>query len=249
MVLERRSRAAEGASELGQAGAGGADDPLRVLVVDDHDVVREGLKGALASDPRFVLVGEAANGRNALQSARRTLPDVVVLDLHLPDVSGEEVCSLLRGLLPSAVILVLTSYLTEETVRRVARAGASAYVTKAAGLPQLRAALDEIWADRGQSIDVSKAPQIVRYLEDVVRERSDDRAPTPQQARVLELAADGLTYREIADRLGISESTVRFHIQKLKVKFETSSKTELIVQAIRTGMIAPREHEARSTGA
>ena len=222
------------------------DDPLRVLIVDDHEVVRAGLKAALASDPRFRVVGEAASGRNALQAARQVVPQLVVLDLRLPDVSGEEVCGLLRGLLPSAVIIVLTSYLTEDMVRRAARAGASAYVTKAAGLPALRVALDEVWAERTRSLDISKVPQIVRYLEDFVSERAGDRSPTPQQARVLELAADGLTYREIAERLIISESTVRFHIQKLKVKFGAGSRTELIVHAIRSGMIAARGSEAPS---
>ena len=224
------------------------DNPLRVLIVDDHEVVRTGLKTALASDSRFRVVGEAASGRNALQAARRTVPDVVVLDLRLPDVSGEEVCGLLRGLLPSAAILVLTSYLSEDTVRRSVQAGASAYVTKAAGLSALRVAFDDVWTDRQQSLGISKVPQIVRYLEGFVSERADDRAPTPQQARVLELAADGLTYREIAERLMISESTVRFHIQRLKVKFGARSKTELIVHAIRTGMIAARGSEAQSSG-
>lgn len=218
--------------------------PLRLLLVDDHEVVREGLTVALGKDERFEIVGAAANARGAIELARRTVPEVAILDMHLPDASGEELCEQMRALLPSVVIVVLSSYLTEEAVRRAVSAGASAYVTKAAGLPELRATLDRIAGDRTRPIATGCAPQIVRYLEGLVQERSDDKAPTPQQARVLELAAEGLTYRAIAESLLISESTVRFHIQKLKVKFGAMSKTELIVQGVRMGIIARPKDEA-----
>jgi DNA-binding NarL/FixJ family response regulator len=222
---------------------------LKLLIVDDHEVVRDGLTSALASDQRFEIVGAAGNAQEAVQLARRTTPDVAILDMYLPDVSGDELCVRLRGLLPSLSVIVVSSYLTEEAVRRAASAGAAAYVTKAAGLPELRATLDRIWANRGQPIDESSVPQIVKSLENLVKDRSgDDRAPTPQQARVLELAAEGMTYYEIAERLMISQSTVRFHIQKLKVKFGTNSKTDLIVQCIRLGVIAPPSNEAGTTG-
>jgi DNA-binding NarL/FixJ family response regulator len=239
-------------ASLHLADAGG-DDPagarMKLLIVDDHEVVRNGLISALATDERFEIVGAAANAAEALQLARRTVPDAAILDMYLPDVSGDELCSRLLALLPSLKVIVVSSYLTEEAVRRAANAGATAYVTKAAGLPELRATLDRVWEDRGRPIEESSVPQIVRYLETLVKDRSgDDRAPTPQQARVLELAAEGLTYEEIAQRLMISQSTVRFHIQKLKVKFGTNSKTDLIVQAIRQGLIAPPGNEAGVTG-
>lgn len=223
--------------------------PLKLLIVDDHEVVRDGLTSALASDQRFEIVGAAGNAQQAFQLARRMVPDVAILDMYLSDVSGDELCVRLRALLPSLTVIVVSSYLTEEAVRRAANAGAAAYVTKAAGLPELRATLDRIWADRVRPIDESSVPQIVRYLENIVKDRSgDDRAPTPQQARVLELAAEGLTYDEIAERLMISQSTVRFHMQKLKVKYGTNSKTDLIVQCIRLGVIAPPNNEAGMTG-
>lgn len=221
---------------------------LKLLIVDDHEVVREGLASALAQDPRYEIVGARANAADALRLARQTLPDVAILDMHLPAVSGDELCRQLRQLLPSVVVVILSSYLTEEAVRRAVSAGATAYVTKAAGLPELRSVLDRVWEHRDEPATATNVPQIVRYLEGLVEERSDDNAPTPQQQRVLELAAEGLTYREIADRLVISESTVRFHVQKLKVKLGTHSKTELIVQAIRLGLIAPPRDEAGAEG-
>src|SRR4051812_46180524 len=112
----------------------------RILIVDDHEIVREGLRSTLSTDPGLEVVGEAATGQEAFDVARRTLPDVALVDLRLPDMSGEEVCAQLRQRFPSTAVIILTTYLSEETVRSSLQAGAAAYVTKAAGLPELRAA-------------------------------------------------------------------------------------------------------------
>ena len=222
--------------------------PRRLLVVDDHEVVRAGLVAALAADERYPVIGVAGTGREALELARRDRPDVVIVDLRLPDLPGTELCRRLRAVLPDVAVIVLSSYLSEETVRQAIDAGASAYVTKAAGLPELRSALDEACARRGQPDGPPgggrSVSQIVRRLEQLIGARGDGTTPTPQQARVLELAAQGLTYAEIATRLVISESTVRFHVQKLKVKFDTNSRTELVVRAVRAGLIAAPGDEA-----
>jgi DNA-binding NarL/FixJ family response regulator len=233
----------ESASPLGPE-APTARDPLKVLIVDDHEVVTEGLKSAIDRDERFEVVGVAHTGADARLLSRRTLPDVVILDMHLPDMPGDDACRQLRSLLPSVTVIALSAYLNEAAVRSVMEAGAWAYVTKSAGLPELRATLERRW-NQPQGAEAKTVPGIVKYLEELVKERSDDQAPTPQQRRVLELLARGLTYRKIADQLMISESTVRFHIQKLKVKFGTNSKTELVVQCIRMGVIASPEEEAR----
>ena len=212
--------------------------PLRLLIVDDHEVVREGLMAALSHDTRFTLVGGASTAEQAVELARQKRPDVAIVDMHLPDLPGHELCSQLRALLRDITVIALSSYLTEEAVRNAIRGGASAYVTKAAGLGELRAVLDEVCGRNvNRSGDALNVTQIVRRLEQLVEARSDSSSPTPQQARVLQLAAEGLTYGEIAKRLLISESTVRFHIQKLKLKFETNSKTELVALAIRSGLI------------
>jgi len=210
----------------------------RLLIVDDHEVVREGLASALATDERFEIVGTAASGKEALERARQTLPDIALVDLRLPDMRGEDLTREIRTRFPSTAVIVLSTYLGEGTVRASLDAGASAYVTKAAGLPELRAAIDRVIADDGAT-DGAAAPQIVKQLHSLVAARMDDSIPTPRQEAVLELAAQGLTNGEIGDRLFISESTVRFHVQKLKEKFSAKTKTELIAKAIRTGFIAP----------
>lgn len=210
----------------------------RMLIVDDHEVVREGLAATLASDPRFDIVGTAGSGKGALEKCRQTLPDIVLVDLRLPDMRGEDLTREIRSRFPSTAVIVLTTYLGEGTVRSALEAGAAAYVTKAAGLPELRAAIDRL-IDDSAAVDESAAPQIVKQLHSLVAARMDDAIPTPRQEAVLELAAEGMTNSEIGDRLFISESTVRFHVQKLKEKFSARTKTELIAKAIRTGFIAP----------
>lgn len=211
---------------------------MRILIVDDHEVVREGLCASLSADPRLEVVATAATARAALAQARRVLPDIALVDLRLPDMSGEELTRELRARFPSTQVIILTTYLSEETVRGALQAGAAAYVTKAAGLPELRAAIDRVIGQR-DSVDLSSGPHIVKQLHELVAGRMTEAMPTPQQERVLELAAQGFTNSEIGARLFISESTVRFHVQKLKAKFSARTKTELIAKAIRTGFLAP----------
>src|SRR3954470_23977856 len=126
-----------------------------VLIVDDHEVAREGLRAALGNDPDYEIVAAEPNGRRALEAARRTRPDVAIVDLCLPDMPGDELCRELLVVRPGLAVVMLTSYLTEETVRRSLHAGASSYVTKAAGLPELRAALARIREEGPRSHDLN----------------------------------------------------------------------------------------------
>jgi DNA-binding NarL/FixJ family response regulator len=216
---------------------------MRIMIVDDHEIVREGLRASLARTPGIEVVAEASTGKLALRRVRQTLPDIALVDLRLPDMRGEDLCRELCRDFPGTSVIILSTYLSEETVRGALQAGAAAYVTKAAGLPELLAAIERVRL--GQSAPGAAAgPLIVKQLHALVNERMSGTTPTPQQERVLELAAQGFTNHEIGERLFISESTVRFHVQKLKAKFEARTKTELIAKAIRTGFIAPaREAE------
>ena len=211
---------------------------MRVMIVDDHQIVREGVRATLSSDPRIEVVGEAATGKEALRCVRQKLPDLALVDLRLPDMRGEDLCRELVRDFPDTSVIILTTYLSEETVRGALDAGAVAYVTKAAGLRELMSAIERVM-DGDVAPGVSAGPQIVKQLHSVVSDRMSGAMPTPQQERVLELAAQGFTNQEIGSRLFISESTVRFHVQKLKAKFAARTKTELIAKAIRTGFIAP----------
>ncbi|HVW48554.1 MAG TPA: response regulator transcription factor [Solirubrobacterales bacterium] len=210
----------------------------RLLIVDDHEVVRAGLESTLAADPRFEVVGTAGTGRAALERARQTLPDIALVDLRLPDMRGEDLTREICRRMPSTRVIIVTSYLGEGAVRAALDAGASGYVTKAAGLGELIATIEMVMAG-DSAVEISAAPQIVKQLHKLVSDRAEATIPTPRQESVLELAAQGLTNSEIGEKLFISESTVRFHVQKLKEKFSARTKTELIAKAIRAGFIAP----------
>lgn len=217
---------------------------LRLLLVDDHEVVRAGLTAALGQDPGIDIVGSVDNGADAVAMARRERPDVAIVDMRLPDMPGPQLCRRLRATVPDLSVIVLSTYLSEDAVREALEAGASAYVTKSAGLAELRNALAR--ARDGTAAPDGVSPT-VRRLRRLVREREGGDlpdAPTPQQSRVLELLAAGLTYAEVARRLVISESTVRFHVQRLKLRLGTSSRTELVVRAVRAGYLSMPEDEA-----
>jgi DNA-binding NarL/FixJ family response regulator len=210
---------------------------MRICVVDDHEIVREGLRRALPNDPEVEVVGEAASGVEALREARRTLPDVMLVDFRLPDMTGDELCRRIRSGFPSTKVVMLTTYLSEDVVRRSLDAGASGFVTKASGLDELRDVLAKL--DDDEPAFAGGAAAIVQRLHETSAERAPRRPLTPQQERVLELAAHGLTYSEISSRLHISESTVRFHVQSLKERLGVRTKTELIAVAIRAALISP----------
>ena len=214
---------------------------MRILIVDDHEVVRAGLTAILST--KFEVVGAAATGAEALRIASVKRLDVAIVDLRLPDMTGEEVCRQLRAGAPGLEVVILTTYMNDETVRGALQAGATAYVTKAAGLPELLSVLERI--ARGEpASDPDSVPQIVSQLHALIARRTDAVPLTPQQESVLDLAAEGLTNEEIGRRLYISESTVRFHLQKLKTKFAARSKTDLIARAIRSGAISPAPEDS-----
>lgn len=216
---------------------------IRVLIVDDHDIVRLGLWAAISKN--HTVVGHVATGDAALDSARRTKPDVVVVDFRLPDMPGDELCRRIREADPRVSVVVLSAYLSEEIVRLAVQAGAAAYVTKAAGLPELMTVLKRL-EDGIAPTGNETAAQIVARLHATVTRRTEAVSLTPHQESILELAAQGLTNNQIGSRLYISESTVRFHLQNLKEKLGARSKTDLVVRAMRLGVILPAPESVRS---
>jgi DNA-binding NarL/FixJ family response regulator len=212
---------------------------VRVLIVDDHEVVRNGIVASLRASPRYRIVGAAGTGAEAVSLARRVRPDVAIVDLRLPDMTGETVCRQLIADTPGIAVVMLTTYLSDDTVRSAQAAGAAAYVTKAAGIAVLKETLEEIGSGAQSSLSSDSAPVIVHRLDRLASGRAAGHLTTPHQRRVLALAAAGLTNGQIGQRLNISESTVRFHIQKLKRIFSVPSRTALVVRAVQDGVIAP----------
>jgi DNA-binding NarL/FixJ family response regulator len=211
---------------------------MRVIVVDDHEVVREGLVAILGAADRIEVVGAAGTGRAAMAVALRTGPDAAIVDLRLPDMLGSELCRHLLRAMPGLHVVILSTYLSEASVRAAREAGAASYVTKAAGLGKLKEALAGL-EHRDRHGQMASPDAISRGFNEIHSNAAAVGGPTPRQSRVLDLAAAGLTNREIGERLYLSESTVRFHMQNLKRMLGARTRTELIAKAIRSGAIQP----------
>lgn len=207
-----------------------------ILVVDDHEVVRNGLVATLHVQRRLSVVGAFATGARALEAARRLHPTIAVVDMRLPDMTGDELCGRLIEEVPGIAVVILSTYLDEEAVRSTLLAGASAYISKAAGLRALLQAIDRI-VEGEQPRGPRQASQIVRQLNELIAQKESKLPLTVQEQKILTLAAQGLTNLEIGERLYICESTVRFHVQKLKARFDARRKTDLVAKVIEAGLI------------
>lgn len=209
----------------------------KVLLVDDHKVVRQGLKALFANEPDVEIVGEAGDGREALARVPELQPDVILMDISMPGLNGIEATRQIRQSYPDIKVIVLSMHANEEYVFQVLRAGASGYVLKQSDslevLTAIRAAL------AGGSF---LSPPISRtVIDDYVRRaearrhNSDIDVLTAREREVLQLLAEGLSNREIAAQLSISVKTVETHRSNMMNKLDMSSKTELVKYALRKG--------------
>ncbi|HLX47381.1 MAG TPA: response regulator transcription factor [Streptosporangiaceae bacterium] len=204
---------------------------IRVLLADDHPVVREGLNGMLSADPGTEVVGEAGSGAEAVALARTCRPDVVLMDLRMPGGDGVEAIRRITTELPATRVMVLTTYDTDADILRAVEAGASGYLLK----DTPRAVLaDAIRATaRGETV---LAPQVARRL--VSRARQPQRESlTPRETTVLALAARGLTNAQIGRELFISEATVKTHLLRTFTKLGASGRTAAVTKAIEAGLL------------
>lgn len=206
--------------------------PIRIFVVDDHAVVRLGLRTMLESEPGISVIGMASSATEAIEIVPKLLPDVVLTDLRMAGMNGETMVAELHHLCPNVRCAVLTNYHSDEDVFRALRAGAMAYILKSAPLEQVIEAIRTVHAG-GRSVP----PHIAQQLVDRV-------ARNPLSARELEilrLVARGLKNREIADRLYISENTVRNHVISCLEKLGVRDRTEATAVAIRQGLVQLEE--------
>jgi two-component system response regulator NreC len=214
---------------------------IRILIADDHSIVREGVRMILSGQRDFEVVGEAATGREALELARQLRPDVVVMDISMPDMTGIEATEKIRQELTSVQVLGLTMHEEESYVFQMLRAGGAGYVLKRAAAEDLVAAVRA--ANRGEAF---LYPSVARL---VVRDFLDRAAAKEEQAsldgltqrerEVLKLIAEGLTNQEIGKRLYISIKTVQTHRAHILAKLNLHDRTELVRYAIRKGLIEP----------
>jgi NarL family two-component system response regulator LiaR len=210
-------------------------DPIRVFVADDHAIVRKGIAAVLEIVPDIVVVGEAENGRDAVHRVEQLRPDVILMDLVMPEMDGIEAIRRIKDRQPEARILVLTTFAGEDKIFPAIKAGALGYHLKDSRPEELVQAIRQV--HRGES---SLHPVIARkVLEEL--SRPSDRPPTPdpltpREVQVLQLVAQGLENPEIAERLVISEATVRTHVSNITSKLHVASRTQAALYALREGI-------------
>ena len=212
-------------------------DPISVLIVDDHEVVRRGVRAYLDTLPDLTVVGEAATGEQAVELAQEQIPDVVLMDLILPGMDGVEATRKIKDVSPRTQVVVLTSYHEDEHIFPALRAGAISYTLKDMKMDRLAEAVRK--AARGE---VTLHPRVAaRVLQDIRRGRRDDQALftelTDREMDVLKLIANGLTNSEIAAELVISENTVKGHVSNILSKLHLADRTQAAVYAWREGLV------------
>jgi two-component system, NarL family, response regulator DevR len=209
------------------------EKPLRILLVDDHEVVRAGVRMLLEHRPNMTIVGEAATAAAAIAEAARTAPDVVIMDVRLPDGSGVEACREIRSARPATRVLMLTSFADEEAVDASVMAGASGYLLKQTRSAELIHAIEVVAA--GESLlDPTVTHQLLARFRRLGGSGGDPVAAlTEQERRVLALIGDGKTNREIAVTLHLSEKTVKNYVSALLGKLHVQRRSAAAALAAR----------------
>jgi two-component system response regulator NreC len=211
---------------------------IRLLLVDDHTIVREGVRSLLEDEPDMVVVGEAADGRSAVRTVMDTDVDVVLMDIAMPGLNGLEATRQIRRERPNVRVLILTMHDDEEYIRQVLAAGALGYVLKSAAASELKSAVRAVY--RGEPV---LSPAVTRLvIEDYlrwadVRQEAEEVALTPREREVLQLIAEGYTSKQIGDILHISPKTVQAHRTNLMAKLGLHDRGELIKYAIQKKII------------
>ena len=205
---------------------------IRVLIADDHFVVRDGLSAMLESSDEFEVVGQAEDGREAIQLTQELQPDVVLLDIQMPKLDGIEATYRIRRKFPKTQVVILSTFDQDEYVYQSLQAGAKGYVLKDSGLDELLAVVRAV--ARGESL---LSTNITTKLVDYISTPQRGQRLTNREGEVLSLVAKGLRNREIARRLCISEQTVKNHINHIITKLGVQSRTEAVSRALEQKLI------------
>jgi DNA-binding NarL/FixJ family response regulator len=201
---------------------------IRILTVDDHPMLREGIAATIARQSDMILVGEAVNGREAIEAFRTTRPDVTLMDLQMPEMNGVEAISAIRAEFPAARIIVLTTYKGDVQAVRALKAGASGYLLKSALRKEMIDAIRTVFAGR-PSIPAEIAIQIAEHVAaDGLSER---------EVEVLRCVAQGAANKEVAVQLHISEETVKVHMKHILEKLAATDRTHAVTIALSRGII------------
>ena len=213
---------------------------VRLLIADDHDVVRHGVRALLETEPGWTVCGEAVNGRQAVEVAVRTTPDIAILDVSMPELNGFEATRQIRKALPACEVLIFTMHESEEVLREALAAGARGYVLKSDAGRMLLAAVDALRQHKSFLTPAAAEMVIADY-----RRRDDSRARpevprlqlTPREREVVQLLAEGKSSKGVARTLGISAKTADTHRTNVMRKLQLHSQSELVRYAIRNKLI------------
>ena len=204
-------------------------DEITILLADDHEVVREGLRLSLLRSPHLRIVGEASDGETAVSLAERRRPDVVIMDLRMPGMDGLEATELVVQKVPDTKVLIFTAYSERALLQRGLESGARGYVLKEAPHESLLRAIEKVAA--GETfVDPALMP-------DLVRGRDGGELLTEREREILQLLAEGMSNADVAQRLFISQETVKSHVRHILAKLEAETRTQAVAIALREAMI------------
>ncbi|MCL5774169.1 MAG: response regulator transcription factor [Firmicutes bacterium] len=209
---------------------------IRILICDDHEIVRNGLVSIFNLDKQFEVAGQTGNSEEILKLVRERKPDVVILDLKMGKSRGDEICGEIKKIDPVCKILILTAYIDETMINRCLVKGASGYVIKDVGSDNLKEQIKAVF--RGEQVLDSKVAGIViNRLREYNRTFSDPYNLSAQEKRIISLVIEGMTNRQIADKLTLSENTIKSHLQNIMEKTGVRNRAELTAMAIKNDLV------------